>query len=60
MKKLTYAYALNVLKEKYSYNRTHSIDKIVNSTIPKILNYGYDEEFYIENCQKGIRVLKNL
>ena len=60
IKKLTYAYALNVLKEKYSYNRTHSIDKIVNSTIPKILNYGYDEEFYIENCQKGIRVLKNL
>lgn len=60
IKNLTYAYALSVLKQKYIDNKTNSINKIINSTIPNILNNGYNEEFYIENCQKGIKVLKAL
>lgn len=60
MRKLSHAYALNVLKQKYSNNKTETVDKIVKSTIPKILNGEYDKEFYIENCQKGIRILKSL
>lgn len=60
IKKLAYAYALSILKQKYINNKTESINKIVNFTIPNILNGEYDEEFYIENCQKGIRVLKAL
>lgn len=60
LKELTYAYALKEIQRNCDLDNKKIINKIISETIPKILDSGFDLEFYQEYSVKGFDVLRNL
>lgn len=58
LRKLCHIYALSVVMKHCSNNKKEYIDKVVNETIPKILDDKYREDFYIDHAKDGFEVLK--
>lgn len=58
LKTLCHIYALSVLMRHCSNNRKDAINKVMNETIPNILEDKYDEKFYIDYAEDGYDVLK--
>lgn len=58
LKSLCHAYALDVLKKHCSKNNKDAINKVMNETIPNILQNKYDKDFYMDYAENGYEILK--
>lgn len=58
LKNLCHAYALGVLKKHCSKNNKDAINKVMNETIPNILQNKYDKDFYMDYAENGYEILK--